>query len=301
MRELLTEEIYKDSSLINFHNAHKVRIEHKDKIKRSDYLKVVDSISTKLYLLLEVSDNNVQMENPAVSDTSKVSHIIVNPEKKQKKPEWFWHLLFGLIGFLIGSSLTFIFRKKQGKIQPKQTIVSFDFEGMNHESSSQVLLNKEREIQQLKEKISLYENQFASDRETEERALMMSQQQPESYGSSESDKVLFRQPDYAPLYFPNPTSDGFFPTNNGRSSFIEGASIFKFNLASLNEATFEYCDDPSSIKIALNNRNELILSVAEELSAYIPSANKIVTEVPGKASLEGEVWKVTQKAKIKYI
>ncbi len=303
LRSLLTEDIYNDSSLTNFHNYHKKRKGN------DDYLNFVNEISSKLLKQLPISDNKVirQEENHSDTGVSDITQAKEKQEENKKKPEWFRYLLFGFIGYLTGSFMTFIFRRKQEKMQSKQTDQQFQ----------DLLKHKEQEIKKLKEKIVFFEKQFSSDRKTDERISMNSQKQPESYGSlesdraldkhpvshvsSESDKLLVRQPDYAPLYFPNPTSEGFFPTNNGRGSFVEGASIFKFNVASSNEATYEYCDDSSSIKIALNNRNELILSVAEELTAYNPAANKIVTEVPGKVLLEGEVWKVTQKAKVKYI
>jgi len=104
-------------------------------------------------------------------------------------------------------------------------------------------------------------------------------------------------------YFPNPNQDGNFRNADGRNNFIEGASIYKFSMISGDEALFEYCEESSAIGIALNNRNELILSVADETNSYNPGASKIslMDNEKGRAILEGSIWRVTQKAKIKYI
>jgi hypothetical protein len=103
------------------------------------------------------------------------------------------------------------------------------------------------------------------------------------------------------LYFPNPNQDGDFRKDNGSDTYIDGASIYKF-VVNENEAQFEFCSQRSSVSIALNNRNELILSVAEELNAYNASAVQIISEGPqkGVAILDGLFWKVKSKAKIKY-
>ena len=105
------------------------------------------------------------------------------------------------------------------------------------------------------------------------------------------------------LYFPNPNRSGDFKNAGGKPAFIEGTSIYKFSLISPTEAQFEFCEEKSAVATAINNRNDLILSVAEESNAYTPNATKILIadDQKGKAVLEGISWRITDKAKIKYI
>lgn len=105
------------------------------------------------------------------------------------------------------------------------------------------------------------------------------------------------------MYFPNPATGGVFRKRDGRETFVEGASIYKFTLIGADQAEFEFCPDRSSVSIALNNRNELILNVAEELNPYNANANKLKSDLSerGKVKLEGNDWIITTKAKIKYI
>jgi len=104
-------------------------------------------------------------------------------------------------------------------------------------------------------------------------------------------------------YFPSPLSDGSFRRVDGRESFLEGASIYCFRLSGDTEASFDFCEEISSVSMALNNRNELILSVAEEMEGNYTSAKKITTYKgeSGRAVLEDNKWNVVRKIKIKYL
>lgn len=105
------------------------------------------------------------------------------------------------------------------------------------------------------------------------------------------------------LYFPNPNLDGNFRNNEGKESFIEGASVYQFILKDETNASVEFCDNTSSVTIALNNRNEMILDLATETNPYNPNAAKImiVDNQKAKAQLEGNIWVIKEKAKIKYV
>ena len=103
------------------------------------------------------------------------------------------------------------------------------------------------------------------------------------------------------LYFSTPNTSAEF--RGGTPVFDEGASIYKFSLISATEATFEFCENKSSVGLALNHRNEHILVAAEESNAFNPNASKIAIDGNhfGKAVFEGTFWKLTKKAKIKYL
>lgn len=121
--------------------------------------------------------------------------------------------------------------------------------------------------------------------------------------SVENNIPIIKNDDAKILYFPNPNLDGNFRSNEGNEVFIEGAAVYKFTLKDEITANVEFCDNLSSITIALNNRNEMILSIATETNAYNPSSTKIliVDNKKAKAQLEGNIWVIKEKAKIKYV
>src|SRR5690606_22455718 len=103
-------------------------------------------------------------------------------------------------------------------------------------------------------------------------------------------------------YFSNPNSEGNFKASAAREHYIDGTSIFKFTLNSDSEAVFEFCHDQNAVKMALNNWEEIIKSVAEELNAFNPHASSIISEPNdrGVAVLNDGSWEVTRKVKIRY-
>lgn len=103
-------------------------------------------------------------------------------------------------------------------------------------------------------------------------------------------------------YFSSPLMDGSFMHSDGQDSFSLGASVYCFMLKSDQEAEFEFCEDPSSISMALNNRTDLILTVAEEKEGNAFNARGISTYNGnvGKAKLANDKWIVVEKLQIKY-
>lgn len=119
----------------------------------------------------------------------------------------------------------------------------------------------------------------------------------------EVENILPKINELKTLYFPNPNNDGNFKNSEGKAVFIDGVSIYKFILQNENNALVEFCDDKYSVSIALNNRNEMILSLATESNAYNQNATQIVIidNKKAKAQLEGNIWVIKEKAKIKYV
>ncbi|PTS98625.1 hypothetical protein DBR11_14365 [Pedobacter sp. HMWF019] len=105
------------------------------------------------------------------------------------------------------------------------------------------------------------------------------------------------------LFFPSPLPGGSFRKVDGKDTFLEGASIYRFKMISETEAKFEFCEDSSSVGMALNNRVDLILSVAEEMEGNSSGAKKILTYngETGKVVLEDTKWIIVKKIKIKYV
>lgn len=295
LKNLLVSEIFENQSLFEFNKAHNKRLTNTNYMKFKEAL--IISVKCKL-------DNSVYTKSDVMEETPIVVQAAPKEQQETKSPRtpWVSYLLTGVISFFAGSLLTMALRKKLLEMRKNQTIVNSDSGLLTNDNTlNQSLQYKVREIQKLREDNELLRKQLETDRETAERASMAPPIQPDEVDFAKIDITPGRQTEYGTLYFPNPISDGFFLADNGRNAFTEGASIYKFTLTSPFEASFEYCEDPSSVKIALNNRNELLLSVAEEANAYNPSASKIIADPPGKATLEGSIWRVTQKAKIKYV
>ncbi|WP_316753226.1 hypothetical protein [Pedobacter gandavensis] len=120
----------------------------------------------------------------------------------------------------------------------------------------------------------------------------------------EQESTLVKEPHATSyLYFPSPLSDGSFRKVDGKTSFLEGASIYRFKLTSDTDALFEFCEDSSSISMALHNRNDLILSVAEEMEGKYAGAKKVMIYKGkmGRVQLVDNKWLLVQKAQIKYV
>jgi hypothetical protein len=103
------------------------------------------------------------------------------------------------------------------------------------------------------------------------------------------------------LSIPNP--DGSFNASSASSFYKDGASVYRFeinNRLSPSRAKFQIDEKEASIKLALPFPHKSIEPVCEALNAHDPMAKTIVTEEPGEVVLEGNKWKLTRKAKIRY-
>jgi TolA-binding protein len=99
-------------------------------------------------------------------------------------------------------------------------------------------------------------------------------------------------------YFASPNEQGEFIAKNGQNEVKQGASIYKFRIKGT-EAEFEFFNHGSTFQNTLNNPNRLN-AVCDFINDYNPEAKEIKTEKYGKATLQGDKWKVTEKAKISY-
>ncbi|MGN7986147.1 hypothetical protein ACTJKC_02345 [Pedobacter sp. 22226] len=227
-----------------------------------------------------------------------------------------WEYLLCIAGGALLVALLFQIRKKPDrKNKRSNTIIKSEMQddsrfNLSQDDFREVIGLKEenkklrKEIEQLKEEI----NEKNKALKTAELTIA----RLENGGADEKDVAVdtievpvekSEQKGGKQQYFPSPLSDGSFRRVDGRESFLEGASIYRFNIVGEAEATFDFCEDFSSVSMALNNRNELILSVAEEVEGNYTTAKKILTYKgeSGKAVLEDNKWNVVRKIKIKYL
>lgn len=101
------------------------------------------------------------------------------------------------------------------------------------------------------------------------------------------------------LFFSSPNSDGSFQNSSGRSEPIPGASIYRFELLNETTASFTAIGSNDAADLALGTPENALKPACEYLNIP-PRVEQIVTNSPGSASLEGAIWRVTQKAKISF-
>jgi hypothetical protein len=115
----------------------------------------------------------------------------------------------------------------------------------------------------------------------------------------EKDEFSNRNNSGQTLFFASPTANGEFLAKNGQSEVKQGASIYKFSVTG-SEATFKFYNDASTFQATINDPGNRIKPVCDAENAYNPAATRIKTVKEGKATLVGDKWKVTKKAKISY-
>ena len=100
---------------------------------------------------------------------------------------------------------------------------------------------------------------------------------------------------------PSPAADG------GMGTFLDirqtqpdpRRSSYRFEPTNANEARFSFIDNPAIVSGAVRNPDTQ-LAPACDYGSVNANAQRIITETPGKAQKEGDVWMITQRAKIRF-
>ncbi len=102
-------------------------------------------------------------------------------------------------------------------------------------------------------------------------------------------------------YFSTPQSDGSFNDSNKADMFTPTSSMYKFTLLSNTKAHFEFINDESTLKDAINYPDTYLLPVCRAENARSTKATKITTIGKGGiAELNNGRWEVKEKAVIRY-
>lgn len=108
------------------------------------------------------------------------------------------------------------------------------------------------------------------------------------------------EPELNIIYFASPNLNGEFLIRTGTNEVRQGASIYKFFVNSDGRtAKFEFFNQPTTFKAALDDPDR-VKPVCEPKNAYSSNAREIITVKQGTARKEGDKWKVTAKAEIRY-
>lgn len=246
----------------------------------------------KYFIIIIVSFNQIvcYSQTPSVHREQDISeqHSLICSENYFSLT----HLVIFTLAMLLGIVLTFLFSKnKIDQFKANKRILEKRIKSLEQE-----LLSKKNKLPFINFRDKTVENI-----ETDITELVNEEISQPIELQFENKVKLIAEPKV--LYFPNPNLDGNFRYNDGKETFIEGTSVYKFTLKDELNADVEFCDHISSVTIALNNRNEMILSLAIETNPYSSNAMKITTieSQKAKAQLENNIWVIKEKAKIKYV
>ena len=102
-------------------------------------------------------------------------------------------------------------------------------------------------------------------------------------------------------YFSTPQADGSFNDSNKSDMFTPTSSMYKFTLLSNTKAHFEFINDESTLKDAINYPDTYLLPVCRAENTRNIKATKITTiGKGGVAELNNGRWEVKEKAVIRY-
>lgn len=124
----------------------------------------------------------------------------------------------------------------------------------------------------------------------------------ETFNRESHESRFVAEPNFEVFYMSTPNKDGTFNKTSAHTTYREGATIYKFTKTIYGDVKFQIDENQSSVNLALAYPEQNIVPVCEAENLYNPNATKIVT-VPGgagKAVLDGDRWKVEQKAVIRY-
>jgi hypothetical protein len=102
------------------------------------------------------------------------------------------------------------------------------------------------------------------------------------------------------LYFSSPEANGFFLAEYGKEVSSSSASMYQFKITSYNSAIFSVIENDQATQLMLSAKETNIDPACKANNAYSPNAKRIVTHTAGKATLEGDKWRIVEKATISY-
>jgi uncharacterized protein YoxC len=197
-------------------------------------------------------------------------------------------------------------------------IITFIFVSIKNKNLIATVDNSNKEISELKKQVSILSNSTELKGQTNRLSSisqdiedikddLISIHKRVNERSVTTQKETFQYPQkqveevYEEYFFSNPTSNGDFTDAYKKKNYIPNESIYRF-LVHKNgtNASFTFIDEEAAIKTAIRIASSYIEPVCENVNPRNPSAKSIITVEQGIAVKEGNVWKVTKKAKIRY-
>lgn len=300
------KEIYKDTlernetiRILN-QSLSVIKKEGKD---RSIVEKIKESINKSIFLSSNNETKNNELINIPPSKTESDSiktlqeQIIKLEEQSATKYSMIWWIVPSCLATLfLGLSIYFFIENNKNSKDVKRIRGernNLKSENTNlHNSLTEIKRNDNSNQQQQSENLIL----IAELRKELKEAL-----KPKSNDIRDNNKQAEATPPTKVYYFSTPQPDGTFNDSNKSDLFIATSSMYKFTILSSNKAHFEFINDESTLRDALNYPDSYLLPVCRAENTRNIKATKITTIGKGGiAELNDGRWIVTEKAVIRY-
>lgn len=207
-----------------------------------------------------------------------------------------------LFGLLIGKFMFGRSRKTKKKVkESSRANGSSDVYDKQSEQATKTAGKHRNEIKNLEDTIqNLKSKNKELDEENKSFRAELEAQKSEILASAERAPETKAEEQRKVVYLSSPSEDGTF-SRTYETPTIGNLSFFEFQLTSENAAEFRFIEDPSIQKRALDTFSDRIAAVADEEHWAEANSRAIVTENSGLAKIDGDVWKVVKKAKVRYI
>lgn len=261
------------------------------------------------------SDSEVKREEVGESTNAEIKDVIKKLQEHndslkeanrslKKRSGGLSYLMSGLIAFaaLVLGFLIRGFGSKKTESRSRKS--GGDSKQNNEETWGQATRNADKhnsEIKKLRDKIDYLENENKELKEQKE-SIMTKKIPLEVELGTQSAQTIEAQVEAQPkvVYLSSPSDDGTF-SRTYETYTIGNKSYFEFILTSENTADFKFIDDTSIQKKAIDTFGERIKEIADEANWIDAQSKCIKMEAFGKAEKDGETWKVSKKAKVRYI
>jgi uncharacterized small protein (DUF1192 family) len=151
-------------------------------------------------------------------------------------------------------------------------------------------LNLENDIKYLKEEIERLKKERATSNTAKPDTAQEITVADSENNAASTDKFFFAGP-----------IDNTFNASRKTAEFIDGQSLYRFEqIRGSNRAVFAAEGGYESVVQRFVCSPELQAGVCDVIGNYDPNASQIRTDVPGEAVLDGNMWIVDKKAKIRY-
>jgi hypothetical protein len=267
--------------------------------KMSDSIRMgKHDLTTKIVSNLVDSLKEKQTKAPSASSTTEPSFW--------DNPLWGW-ITAGLL-FLAASLLGWFFFEKKKELKKAQLALK------NQEANHQIFIDhyeneqKQRlELDKKKKQDEELNNHAQYKKEQEEKQKNEREEQArivEEQSRLEKQKAASQKEEQTKIEFflSIPSADCIFSNNNRLPNYQSGRTFYRFFVNNLTdtEAEFEICEEASTF--AIDKPQSHIEPACEPTNERDNSAKRIVTinNGRGKARLEGDIWRVIEKAKIRY-
>jgi hypothetical protein len=288
---------YLDSLVIAF-NKHPNSIISTDIEKNSDTEKkgLLDKLSLKSDSIKELN-NQLNLKSDSINDLNNQIRKIGSKNILFSKRFFFVEMILIII-ILFGGLVFYLFyyKENRGKLKKKNFEIQDHYNAIKNLDNENNKLNTE--ISNFKKKINEFESEKDKlNKEIRDLKLRVAAHMQSGINSPPSPPP---PPPPPPIrYATSPDNPEGFSVSSLKPE-KESRSIYKITFQNTDSATFEIVDDRGAISIALNNSG-YILQPACEYENSPSDGENIRTLKAGKLIKSGNLWRIQEKALIKFI